>query len=98
MFINEVVPDLLLLEREVDSVISCAETEVSRYELATNLAVSDPDSDFDMDDDTKVMLTNNSHIFSFLLLFFKVKAYSTLRYRLEQGVCYYVINEILNST
>ena len=35
---NEEVPDLLL-EREVGSVISSAETEVFKYELATNLAI-----------------------------------------------------------
>ena len=43
---NEEVPDLLLLEREVDNVISSVETEVSKYELATNLV----DSDLDMDE------------------------------------------------
>ena len=48
--INEEVPDLLLLEREVDSVISSVQTEVSKYELATNLAIWDFDSDLDMDD------------------------------------------------
>ena len=46
---NEEVPDLLLLEREVCSVISSVETEVSKYELATNLAIWDSDSDLDMD-------------------------------------------------
>ena len=47
---NEEVPDLLLLpEREVDSVISTVETEVSKYELATNLAILGSDSDIDMD-------------------------------------------------
>ena len=40
-----------LLEREVDSVISSVETEVCKYELATNLAKSDADSDLDMDND-----------------------------------------------
>ena len=35
---NEEVPDLLL-EREVGSVISSTETEVFKYELATNLAI-----------------------------------------------------------
>ena len=50
--INEEVPDLLLLETEVNSVISSVETEVSKYELATNLAMSDSDSDFDLEDDT----------------------------------------------
>ena len=49
--INEEVPDLLLLAREVDSVLSSVETEVSKYELATNLATSDSDSDLDMDND-----------------------------------------------
>ena len=48
--INEKVPDLLLLEKEVCSVISSVETEVSKYELATNLAIWDSDSDLDMDD------------------------------------------------
>ena len=33
------VPDLLFLERGVDSVISSVETEVSKYEIATNLAI-----------------------------------------------------------
>ena len=45
---NEEVPDLLL-EWEVGSVISSVETEVSKYELATNLAIWDSDSDLDMD-------------------------------------------------
>ena len=45
---NEEVPDLLL-EREVGSVISSVETEVSKYKLATNLAIWDSDSDLDMD-------------------------------------------------
>ena len=40
---NEKVPDLLLLEGEVDSVISSAETEVSTSDLATNIDISDPD-------------------------------------------------------
>ena len=48
--INEEVTDLLHLEREVDSVISSVETEVSKYELATNLAVSGADRDLYMDD------------------------------------------------
>ena len=48
---NEEVQDLLLLlKREVVSVISSVETEVSKYELATNLAIWDSDSDLDMDD------------------------------------------------
>ena len=47
---NEEVPDILLPEREVDSVISSVKTEVSRYELSTNLAVWDSDSDLDMDE------------------------------------------------
>ena len=47
---NEVVPDLLLLEREVGSVISSVETEVSKYELATNLAIWESDSNLDMGD------------------------------------------------
>ena len=36
---NEEVPDLLFLERQVDSVILSVETEVYKYELATNLAI-----------------------------------------------------------
>ena len=47
---NEKVPDILLPEREVDSVISSVKTEVSRYELSTNLAIWDSDSDLDMDE------------------------------------------------
>ena len=47
---NEEVPDILLPEREVDSVISTVKTEVSRYELSTNLAIWDSDSDLDMDE------------------------------------------------
>ena len=46
---DEVVPDLLL-EREVVSVIPSVETEISKYELARNLAIWDFDSDLDMDD------------------------------------------------
>ena len=46
---NEEVPDLLLQEMDVGSVISSVETEVSKYELATNLAIWDSDSDLDMD-------------------------------------------------
>ena len=45
---NEEVPDLLL-EWEVGSVISSVETEVSKYELVTNLAIWDSKSDLDMD-------------------------------------------------
>ena len=44
---NEEVPDLLL-EREVGSVISSTETEVFKYELATNLAIWESDCNFDM--------------------------------------------------
>ena len=47
---NEEVPDLLLPEREVDSVISSVETKVSKYKLATNPAIWDSDNDLDMDD------------------------------------------------
>ena len=47
---NKQVPDLLFLESEVDSVISSVQTEVSKYELATNFAILDSDSDLDMDD------------------------------------------------
>ena len=43
------VPDLLFLERGVDSVISSVETEVSKYEIATNLAILDSDHDLDVD-------------------------------------------------
>ena len=46
---NEEVPDLLLLEMEVGSVISSVETEVSKYEIATNLAILDSDHDLDVD-------------------------------------------------
>ena len=46
---NEEVPDLLLLEMDVGSVISSVETEVSKYELATNLAIWDSDRDLDVD-------------------------------------------------
>ena len=46
---DEVVPDLLL-EREVVSIIPSVETEISKYELARNLAIWDSDSDLDMDD------------------------------------------------
>ena len=47
---NEEVPDLLFKERKVGSVTSSVETEVSKYELATNLAIHYSDSDPDMDD------------------------------------------------
>ena len=47
---NEEVPDILLPEREVDIVISSVKTEVSRYELSTNLAIWNSDSDLDMDE------------------------------------------------
>ena len=46
---NEEVPDLLLQEMDVGSVISSVETEVSKYELATNLAIRDSDRDLDVD-------------------------------------------------
>ena len=52
--INEEVPDFFLLGREVGSVISSVETEVSKYELATNLAIWDSDSDLDVDDTCNV--------------------------------------------
>ena len=42
---NEKDTDLLLQEREV----GCVKTEVSKYELATNLAIWDSDIDLDMD-------------------------------------------------
>ena len=41
VFMNEEVQNLLFLEREVGSVISSVETEVSKYELATNLVIRD---------------------------------------------------------
>ena len=44
---NEKVLDL---EREAGSVISSVETEVSKYELATNLTILDSNNDLDMDD------------------------------------------------
>ena len=47
---NEELPDLPLLEMEVGSVISSVETEVSKYQLATNLAIWDSDRDLDVDD------------------------------------------------
>ena len=47
---NEKVLDLLHLEREAGSVISSVETEVSKYELATNLTILDSNNDLDMDD------------------------------------------------
>ena len=37
-------------EREADSVISSVETEVSKYELATDLLILVSDSDLDMED------------------------------------------------
>ena len=46
---NEEVPDLLLQEMDIGSVISSVETEVSKYELATNLAIWDSDRDLDVD-------------------------------------------------
>ena len=50
-FPYEEVPDHLLLERETNSVISSVETKVSKYELATDLALLDSNSDLGMDDD-----------------------------------------------
>ena len=58
---NEEVPDILLPEREVDSVISSVKTEVSRYELSTNLAIWDSDSDLDMDE--IICDVGNDHIY-----------------------------------
>ena len=49
VFMNEEAPDLLLLEREVCSVLSSVETEVSKSELATDLAIWGSDNDLDMD-------------------------------------------------
>ena len=51
---NKDIQDLLLLEKEVVSVISNVETEVSKYELAINLEISESDSDLDMDDNCDV--------------------------------------------
>ena len=48
--VNEEVQDLLLLEREVVSVISSVETEVFKYELATNLVIWESDSNLDIGD------------------------------------------------
>lgn len=48
---NGEISDLLLLEMEVYSVISSVEAEVSKYDLATNLVILDPDSDLDTEDD-----------------------------------------------
>ena len=45
---NEEVPDHLLLQMEVGSVILSVETEVSKYEIATNLAILDSDCDLDV--------------------------------------------------
>ena len=50
-FSFEEVPDLLLLEKEADSAIWSVETEVSKYEPDTDLAILDSDSDLDMGDD-----------------------------------------------
>ena len=50
-FPYEEVLDHLLLERETNSVISSVETKVSKYELATDLALLDSNSDLGMDDD-----------------------------------------------
>ena len=47
---NEKVLDLLRLEREVGSVFSSVETEVSKYELAINLTTLDSNNDLDVDD------------------------------------------------
>ena len=48
-FPHEEVQDLLFLQKEADSAISSVETEVSKYEIATDLAISESDSDLDMD-------------------------------------------------
>ena len=45
---NEEVPDHLLLQMEVGSVILSVETEVFKYEIATNLAILDSDCDLDV--------------------------------------------------
>ena len=50
-FPYEEVLDHLLRERETNSVISSVETKVSKYELATDLALLDSNSDLGMDDD-----------------------------------------------
>ena len=47
---NEEVPDLLLLERAVSSLISSVETEVFKDELATNLAIWESDSNLGIGD------------------------------------------------
>ena len=47
---NEEVPDLLLLERAVGSLISSVETEVFKDELATNLAIWESDSNLGIGD------------------------------------------------
>ena len=49
-FPYEEVPNLLILERKTDNVISSVETEVSKYVQATDLPILDSDSDLDMDD------------------------------------------------
>ena len=49
-FPYEEVPNLLILERKTDSVISSVETEVSKYAQATDLPILDSDSNLDMDD------------------------------------------------
>ena len=74
---NEQVPDLLFLEREVDSVISSVQTEVSKYELATNFAILDSDSDLDMDDiicnvgnNVKGFCCSSSYLHKSLAVFF----------------------------
>ena len=51
VFVSEEIPDLLLLEMEVHSVISGVETDVSKYEIATNLVILGSNSDLDMSDD-----------------------------------------------
>ena len=47
---NEEVPDLLLLERAVGSLISSVETEIFKDELATNLAIWESDSNLGIGD------------------------------------------------
>ena len=47
---NKEVPDLLPLEREDGNIVSSVETEVFKYELATNLAIWEYDSSLDMGD------------------------------------------------
>ena len=129
---NEEVPEFLVLESRVDSVISSVETEVSEYDqppiqlyvtliksliwttlFVTKAMIFNSDKDFCCSssyfhkslaaffvfyvipfsgywkdhDYLKVMIKDNSHIFSFLSIFFTVRARSTLCYYYEQDIC-----------